>query len=73
MAIPANEMPTQPRVLMRNQDVALAVSVVSILMVLVIPIPTSQFGGNLLHIENALLQRWVWNKRRYCLDMLKGG
>ncbi len=40
MAIPANEMPSQPRVLMRNQDVALAVSVVAILMVLVIPIPT---------------------------------
>jgi flagellar biosynthesis protein FlhA len=40
MAIPANEMPSQPRVLMRNQDVALAASVVAILMVLVIPIPT---------------------------------
>jgi len=40
MAIPANEMPAQPRVLMRNQDVALAVSVVAILMVLVVPIPT---------------------------------
>ena len=31
MAIPASEMPAQPRVLMRNQDVALAVSVVSFL------------------------------------------
>ncbi len=40
MAIPAERMPTQPRFLMRNQDVALAVSVVAILMVLVIPIPT---------------------------------
>ena len=40
MAIPASEMPAQPRVLMRNQDVALAVSVVAILMVLVVPIPT---------------------------------
>jgi len=40
MAIPAERMPTQPRFLMRNQDVALAVSVVAILMVLVVPIPT---------------------------------
>ena len=40
MAIPANQMPREPGALMRNQDVALAVSVVAILMVLVIPIPT---------------------------------
>ena len=40
MAIPANEMPQESNVLVRNQDVILAVCVVSILAVLVIPIPT---------------------------------
>lgn len=41
MAIPATQMPqAQPLVLGRNQDIALAVCVVSILAVLVIPIPT---------------------------------
>ncbi len=40
MAILASEMPAQPRVLMKNQDVVLAVSVIAILMVLVVPIPT---------------------------------
>ncbi len=40
MAILVSEMPAQPRVLMKNQDVVLAVSVIAILMVLVVPIPT---------------------------------